>query len=53
MFFGVVEFVGDSLKEVCKVLGILFVLNFGFCFVIGILEMVVIEFVENLSVDIF
>lgn len=49
---GAAELAGDSLKEVCKALGIPPVLNFGPCLAIGILEMVATELAENLSVDI-
>lgn len=51
MLFGVEELVGENLKEVCKILGILLVLNFGLCLVIGRLEIVVIELVVEFGID--
>ncbi len=49
---GAAELAGDSLKEVCKALGIPPVLNFGPCLAIGRLEMVATELAEYLGVDI-
>ncbi|OOM69972.1 carbon monoxide dehydrogenase 1 [Clostridium puniceum] len=49
---GAAELAGDSLKEVCKSLGIPPVLNFGPCLAIGRLEMVATELAENLGLDI-
>ncbi|MEQ8198255.1 MAG: anaerobic carbon-monoxide dehydrogenase catalytic subunit [Clostridiaceae bacterium] len=49
---GAAELAGDSLKEVCKSLGIPPVLNFGPCLAIGRLEMVATELAENLGIDI-
>lgn len=46
------ELAGDSLKEICKALGIPPVLNFGPCLAIGRLEMVATELAEALNVDI-
>lgn len=45
------ELAGDSLKEVCKSLGIPPVLNFGPCLAIGRLEMVATELAEALQID--
>lgn len=49
---GAAELAGDSLKAVCKTLGIPPVLNFGPCLAIGRLEMVATELAENLGIDI-
>lgn len=49
---GAAELAGDSLKEVCKALGIPPVLNFGPCLAIGRLEMVATELAEKLNIDI-
>lgn len=49
---GAAELAGDSLKEVCKSLGIPPVLNFGPCLAIGRLEMVATELAETLGIDI-
>ena len=49
---GAAELAGDSLKEVCKSLGIPPVLNFGPCLAIGRLEMVATELAEYLGIDI-
>ena len=46
------ELAGDSLKEVCKSLGIPPVLNFGPCLAIGRLEIVATELAEALKIDI-
>lgn len=46
------ELAGDSLKEVCKSLGIPPVLNFGPCLAIGRLEIVATELAEYLGIDI-
>ncbi len=46
------ELAGDSLKEVCKTLGIPPVLNFGPCLAIGRLEIVATELAEYLGIDI-
>jgi carbon-monoxide dehydrogenase catalytic subunit len=46
------ELAGDSLKEVCKSLGIPPVLNFGPCLAIGRLETVAAELAEALNIDI-
>lgn len=46
------ELAGDSLKEVCKALGIPPVLNFGPCLAIGRLEMVAVELAKVLNIDI-
>ena len=46
------ELAGDSLKEVCKALGIPPVLNFGPCLAIGRLEMVAVELAKALNIDI-
>ena len=46
------ELAGDSLKEVCKTLGIPPVLNFGPCLAIGRLEIVATELAEFLGIDI-
>lgn len=46
------ELAGDSLKEVCKSLGIPPVLNFGPCLAIGRLEIVATELAEYLNIDI-
>lgn len=46
------ELAGDSLKEVCKSLGIPPVLNFGPCLAIGRLEIVAKELAEYLNIDI-
>jgi carbon-monoxide dehydrogenase catalytic subunit len=46
------ELAGDSLKEVCKALGIPPVLNFGPCLAIGRLEMVATELARELGIDI-
>lgn len=46
------ELAGDSLKEVCKSLGIPPVLNFGPCLAIGRLEIVAAELAEYLGIDI-
>ena len=46
------ELAGDSLKEVCKSLGIPPVLNFGPCLAIGRLEIVATELAEFLGIDI-
>ncbi|MDT8717185.1 anaerobic carbon-monoxide dehydrogenase catalytic subunit [Clostridium sp. 19966] len=46
------ELAGDSLKEVCKSLGIPPVLNFGPCLAIGRLEIVASELAEFLNIDI-
>ncbi|NMM62821.1 anaerobic carbon-monoxide dehydrogenase catalytic subunit [Clostridium sp. P21] len=46
------ELAGDSLKEVCKALGIPPVLNFGPCLAIGRLEIVAKELAEYLKIDI-
>lgn len=46
------ELAGDSLKEVCKILGIPPVLNFGPCLAIGRLEIVAKELAEYLKIDI-
>jgi carbon-monoxide dehydrogenase catalytic subunit len=43
---------GDSLKEVCKSLGIPPVLNFGPCLAIGRLEIVAIELAQVLKIDV-
>lgn len=45
MLKGVEKMVGEKFRKVCEKLNIFFVLNFGFCFVIGRFEMVVVEFV--------
>ena len=45
------DLAGDSLKEVCKSLGIPPVLNFGPCLAIGRLEMVVTALAKALNVD--
>ncbi|WP_026486753.1 anaerobic carbon-monoxide dehydrogenase catalytic subunit [Caldanaerobius polysaccharolyticus] len=47
-----VELAGDSLKEVCRSLGIPPVLNFGPCLAIGRLEMVAAELAQMLNIDI-
>ncbi|BAH06938.1 anaerobic carbon-monoxide dehydrogenase catalytic subunit [Clostridium kluyveri] len=49
---GAAELAGDSLKEVCKSLGIPPVLNFGPCLAIGRLEIVAKELAEYLNIDI-
>lgn len=49
---GAAELAGDSLKEVCKSLGIPPVLNFGPCLAIGRLEIVAKELAEYLKIDI-
>ena len=49
---GAAELAGDSLKEVCKSLGIPPVLNFGSCLAIGRLEIVAKELAEYLNIDI-
>lgn len=49
---GAAELAGDSLREVCKSLGIPPVFNFGPCLAIGRLEMVATELAENLGIDI-
>ncbi|MCD2346770.1 anaerobic carbon-monoxide dehydrogenase catalytic subunit [Clostridium guangxiense] len=46
------ELAGDSLKEVCKALGIPPVLNFGPCLAIGRLEIVATELADYLGIDI-
>ncbi|KOF56783.1 carbon monoxide dehydrogenase [Clostridium sp. DMHC 10] len=46
------ELAGDSLKEVCKSLGIPPVLNFGPCLAIGRLEIVATELADYLGIDI-
>lgn len=46
------ELAGDSLKEVCKSLGIPPVLNFGPCLAIGRLEIIAKELAEYLNIDI-
>lgn len=46
------DLAGDSLKEVCKSLGIPPVLNFGPCLAIGRLEIVATELAEFLDIDI-
>jgi carbon-monoxide dehydrogenase catalytic subunit len=46
------EMAGDSLKEVCKSLGIPPVLNFGPCLAIGRMELVAGELAEMLNIDI-
>ncbi len=46
------ELAGDSLKEVCKTLGIPPVLNFGPCLAIGRLEIVAAELAKYLNIDI-
>lgn len=46
------DLAGDSLKEVCKSLGIPPVLNFGPCLAIGRLEIVATELAEYLGIDI-
>lgn len=46
------ELAGDSLKEVCKSLGIPPVLNFGPCLAIGRMELVAGEIAADLGVDI-
>ncbi|WP_368490660.1 anaerobic carbon-monoxide dehydrogenase catalytic subunit [Clostridium sp. BJN0013] len=46
------ELAGDSLKEVCKSLGIPPVLNFGPCLAIGRLEIVAKKLAEYLNIDI-
>jgi len=46
------ELAGDSLKEICKALGIPPVLNFGPCLAIGRLEIVATELAEALNIDI-
>lgn len=46
------ELAGDSLKEVCKTLGVPPVLNFGPCLAIGRLEIVAKELAEYLKIDI-
>ncbi len=45
------ELAGDSLKEVCKSLGIPPVLNFGPCLAIGRLEMVATALAKELKID--
>ena len=49
---GAAQLAGDSLKEVCKSLGIPPVLNFGPCLAIGRLEIVAKELAEYLNIDI-
>ncbi|APM39331.1 anaerobic carbon-monoxide dehydrogenase catalytic subunit [Clostridium kluyveri] len=49
---GAAELAGNSLKEVCKSLGIPPVLNFGPCLAIGRLEIVAKELAEYLNIDI-
>jgi carbon-monoxide dehydrogenase catalytic subunit len=49
---GAEEYAGDSLKEVCKTLGIPPVLNFGPCLAIGRLEIVATELAAELGIDI-
>lgn len=49
---GAAKLAGDSLKEVCKCLGIPPVLNFGPCLAIGRLEIVAKELAEYLNIDI-
>ena len=46
------DMAGDSLKEVCRSLGIPPVLNFGSCLAIGRLEMVAEELARELKIDI-
>ena len=46
------ELAGDSLKEVCKSLGIAPVLNFGPCLAIGRLEMVATALAAEIGIDI-
>lgn len=46
------ELAGDSLKEVCKSLGIPPVLNFGPCLAIGRMELVAGEIAKELGIDI-
>lgn len=46
------DMAGDSLKEVCRSLGIPPVLNFGSCLAIGRLEMVAEELAGELKIDI-
>ena len=46
------ELAGPGLKEVCKLLGIPPVLNFGPCLAIGRLELVATELAEALNIDI-
>lgn len=46
------ELAGDSLKEVCKTLGIAPVLNFGPCLAIGRLEMVATALAKEIGIDI-
>lgn len=46
------EMAGESLKEVCKSLGIPPVLNFGPCLAIGRLEIVATELAKYLNIDI-
>ncbi|MEE0777193.1 MAG: anaerobic carbon-monoxide dehydrogenase catalytic subunit [Bacillota bacterium] len=46
------DMAGDSLKEVCKSLGIPPVLNFGPCLAIGRLEMVATDLAKAIGVDI-
>ena len=45
------ELAGDSLKEVCRSLGIPPVLNFGPCLAIGRLEIVATELAEAIGID--
>lgn len=45
------ELAGDSLREVCKSLGIPPVLNFGPCLAIGRLEIVATELAEAIGID--
>ncbi|MDS0527791.1 anaerobic carbon-monoxide dehydrogenase catalytic subunit [Clostridium sp. SHJSY1] len=49
---GAADLAGDSLRTVCKSLGIPPVLNFGPCLAIGRLEMVATELAETLGIDI-
>ena len=46
------DLAGDSLKDVCRTLGIPPVLSFGSCLAIGRLEMVAEELAEELKIDI-